>query len=244
MRGGTWVFDGVPWDTDRHLADAEWDIAWRLAFGGLTDRQRARIDAPDDGFAWRGRVAEWALKRAVEETMPATLKVWEQPGPDHLPPDHLARCTAAGVAPDAWRRADLAFEYFDGRTITVDVRTANCLASSALRCSSAAGHLKAIEDTKRRRYAGYYTEFRPLAIALTGAVTEDSFSTVKEIARAAARVDRPRLDWEPARWAVLVLRRLQVAVMRTVTRGVTRAPWGVREGDRAGFRPACPPSGR
>ena len=47
MRGGMWVFDGVPWDRGRHLADAEWDIAWRLAFGGLTDEQQSiRQEAP------------------------------------------------------------------------------------------------------------------------------------------------------------------------------------------------------
>jgi hypothetical protein len=213
MRGGMWVFDGVPWDADRHLADAEWDVAWRLAFGGLTAAQRARIDAPEDGFAWRGRVAEWALKRAIRETVPVPVKVWEQPGPDHLPPDHATRCAEAGESPDAWRRADLAVEYLDGRTITVDVCTANCLAASALRRASAAAHLRDIENRKRRRYAGYYAEFRPLAIALTGAVTEESFSTVKAIARAAAQADRPRLAWEPNRVAVDMLRLLQIAAL-------------------------------
>jgi hypothetical protein len=77
MRGGTWVFDGVPWARERHLADVEWDVAWRLAFGGLTQQQRARIDAPEEGFAWRGRVAELALKRAVEDEVPPVLHTWE-----------------------------------------------------------------------------------------------------------------------------------------------------------------------
>jgi hypothetical protein len=65
MRGGVWAFDGVPWDTDRHLRDAEWDVAWRLAFGGLTAQwrrrcwrqcacgsSRARITSPP--ITWRG----------------------------------------------------------------------------------------------------------------------------------------------------------------------------------------------
>jgi hypothetical protein len=67
---------------------------------------------------------------------------------------------------------------------------------------------------------------------LTGAVTEDSFSTIKRIAKAAADAYGPRLDWEPYRWAVLVLRRVQVAVVRTVTAALVRAPWGVRGAER------------
>jgi len=101
MRGGVWAFDGVPWDGDRCLSDSEWDVAWRLAFGGVTEPQRLRIDQPEEGFAWRGRAAEWALKRAVEEEVPAPVRVWEQPGPDHLPTDHVARCLAAHEWPDA-----------------------------------------------------------------------------------------------------------------------------------------------
>jgi hypothetical protein len=234
MRGGVWAFDGVPWDADRHLSDAEWDVAWRLAFGGITAAQRARMDRPADGFAWRGRMAEWALRRAVEEEVPCPVRIWEQPGPDHLPPDHAARCAAARVSVDSWRHADLAFEFTDGRSITVDVCTANCLAQSAMHRSSAHQHLGHIERVKRQRYAGYYDAFRPLAIALTGAVTEESFSTVKAIAKGAARAGGRWLVWEPDRWAVLVLRRLQIGVLRSVTSSLTRAPWGVRATASAG----------
>jgi len=232
MRGGTWVFDGVPWDKARHLADIEWDVAWRLAFGGLTDAQRARIDAPEEGFAWRGHVAERALHRAVEDVVPVRLRAWTQPGPDRLPPDHAARCAAAGESIDSWRRADIAFEFDDRRTVTVDVRTTNAVWLSALRVGSAATHLASLEAQKRRRYAGYYADFRPLVIALTGAVTEDSFSTLKAITRAAATADGRRLSWEADRWAVLVLRRLQVAVVGAVTSAVVRAPWAVRVAER------------
>jgi hypothetical protein len=233
MRGGVWVFDGVPWDSDRCLTDSEWDVAWRLAFGGITEAQRVRIDRPEEGFAWRGRAAEWAVKRAVEEEVPAPVRVWEQPGPDRLPTDHVARCVAARESPDAWRRADLAFEVLSGRTVTVDVRTVNCLSRSGVSGhASAAVHFASIEALKRRRYAGYYDEFRPLAISLTGAVTEDSFSTIKRIAKAAADASGPRLDWEPHRWAVLILRRVQVAVVRTVTAALTRAPFGLGRAER------------
>jgi hypothetical protein len=241
MRGGMWVFEGVPWDSTRCLSDSEWDVAWRFAFGGITEQQRARIDAPEEGFAWRGRAAEWALKRAVEEETLAPVHVWEQPGPDRLPPDHAARCAAAREPPDAWRRADLAFEALDGRAVTVDVRTVNCLARSGVAGhTSAAAHFASIEAAKRRRYAGYYDDFRAFAISLGGAVTEDSFGTIKKVAKAAADAYGPRLDWEPYQWAVLILRRVQVAVVRTVTAALVRTPWGVRRAEHlCGPRPTA-----
>ena len=244
MRGGMWVFDGVPWDRARCLSDSEWDVAWRMAFGGVTEDQRARIDAPEEGFAWRGRAAEWALKRALEEEVAAPLRVWEQPGPEHFPPDHAATCAAAGTSAEGWRRADLAFEFIDARAITVDVRTVNCLARSAVGGrSSARDHMASLEADKRARYSRYYDEFRPFVISLTGAVTEYSFGTIKQIARAAADSYGSRLDWEPYRWAVLALRRVQVAVVRTVTAALVRAPWGVRAAERlvAPGMPARPP---
>jgi hypothetical protein len=169
----------------------------------------------------------------VEEEVPAPVRVWEQPGPDHLPTDHVARCLAAHDPPDAWRRADLAFELLNGRTVTVDVRTVNCLSRSGVAGhASAAVHMASIEGLKRQRYAGYYDEFHAFVISLTGAVTEDSFSTVKRIARAAANAYGPRLDWEPYRWAVLVLRRVQIAVVRTLTAALTRVPFGVGRAER------------
>ena len=58
---------------------------------------------------------------------------------------------------------------------------------------------------KRRRYAGYYDVFRPFVISLTDAVTEEAFGAIKKIAKAAAAAYGPRLDWEPYRWAVLIL---------------------------------------
>ena len=175
--------------------------------------------------------------------MPAPVRVWEQPGPDHLPTDHVARCLAARDPPDAWRRADLAFELLNGRTVTVDVRTVNCLSRSGVAGhASAAVHMASIEGLKRRRYAGYYDDFHAFVISLTGAVTEDSFSTIKRITRAAASAYGPRLDWEPYRWAVLILRRMQVAVVRTVAAGLTRVPFGVGRAERL-CHPPLPASG-
>ena len=239
-----WVFDGVPWDEDCCLSDSEWAVARRLAFGGVTEPQRLRIDQPEEGFAWRGRAAEWALKRAVEEEVPAPVRVWEQPGPDHFPTDHVARCLAAHESPDAWRRADLAFELLNGRTVTVDVRTVNCLSRSGVAGhASAAAHMTSIEGLKRRRYAGYYDDFHAFVISLTGAVTEDSFGTIKRITRAAASAYGRRLDWEAYRWAVLILRRMQVAVVRTVTTALTRVPFGVGRAERLYHPPLPAPGG-
>ncbi len=180
----------------------------------------------------------------MEEEVAAPLRVWEQPGPEHFPPDHAATCAAAGTSAEGWRRADLAFEFIDARAITVDVRTVNCLARSAVGGrSSARDHMASLEADKRARYSKYYDEFRPFVISLTGAVTEYSFGTIKQIARVAADSYGSRLDWEPYRWAVLALRRVQVAVVRTVTAALVRAPWGVRAAERlvAPGMPARPP---
>ena len=123
----------------------------------------------------------------------------------------------------------------------MDVRTVNCLARSGVAGhTSAAAHFATIEAAKRRRYAGYYDDFRAFAISLGGAVTEDSFGTIKKVAKAAADAYGPRLDWEPYQWAVLILRRVQVAVVRTVTAALVRTPWGVRRAEHlCGPRPTA-----
>src|SRR5689334_7941950 len=41
----------------------------------------------------------------------------------------------------------------------------------------------------------YYSRFRPFVVSLTGAVPESSFGAIKEIAKEAARVTKPRLEW-------------------------------------------------
>ena len=121
----------------------------------------------------------------------------------------------------------------------MDVR---CLARSGVAgYASAAAHFASIEGLKRRRYAGYYDDFRPFVICLTGAVTEEAFGAIKKIAKAAADAYGPRLDWEPYRWAVLILRRVQVAVVRTMTAALVRTPFGVRRAERVcAARPTGP----
>ena len=65
----------------------------------------------------------------------------------------------------------------------MEVRTVNGLSRSGVSGhASAAAHLASIEGGKRRRYAGYYDDFRAFAIHLNGAVTEDSFVTIRKIA--------------------------------------------------------------
>lgn len=45
---------GGLWQGRGEVDDAEFDVAWRLAFGGVTADMSARIDDPKDGFMWRG----------------------------------------------------------------------------------------------------------------------------------------------------------------------------------------------
>ena len=60
---------------------------------------------------------------------------------------------------------------------------------------------------------------------------------------AAASAYGRRLDWEPYRWVVLILRRMQVAVVRTVTTGLTRVPFGVGRAERLYHAPLPAPGG-
>ena len=53
LKGGMKSFDSVPWVEELALGNAEFDVAWRLTFGGVTARMAQRINHPSDGFAWR-----------------------------------------------------------------------------------------------------------------------------------------------------------------------------------------------
>jgi len=45
--------DGA-WKQDLSTYNIEFDVAWRLVFGGMTSVMIDRIDHPEDGFRWRG----------------------------------------------------------------------------------------------------------------------------------------------------------------------------------------------
>jgi len=195
---------------------------WRLAFGGMSADMRHRLDQPADGFSYRGRRMEFAVMEAVRECVPAGIVVASsQPAPERIPPDHAARCARDRTTPDGWKRADIAFAFVTGKTITLDVRTTNMQCASA---GLAASHLRGLEGGKTAKYADYDRDFHPFVIDLSGAVSERSFGALKHITAEAAKAAGPRHPWERSDWAVRIQRRIAVAMVRTTAWLATRAP--------------------
>jgi hypothetical protein len=224
LRSALWALSAVPWVPDLSLDHAEWDVMWRLAFGGVTAEMRHRLDHPADGFTWRGRRMEFAVMEAIREEVPhGTVTVSSQPAPERIPPDHAARCARAGTSPDGWKRADVGLAFLTGKTVTLDVRTTNVLAASAL-VSTPAAHLAALEGAKTLKYAAYYRDFKPFVIDLSGAVSEPSFGVLKSIANEAAKSAGRTLHWEPLDWAVRAQRRIAVAMAKATAWIATRVP--------------------
>ena len=114
MRGGTRAFDAIPWREDLSIDNVEFDVAWRLVFGGVTTTMADRIDNPDHGFRWRGERMEWAFAQALHDCLPVT---GEQPAPEMHPPDVLVD--------DAGDRADVDVLTTSGQRFVFDVRTVN-----------------------------------------------------------------------------------------------------------------------
>jgi len=56
--GGTRAFVAVPWTQDLSMDNTEFDVAWRVIFGGMTSVMTERIDHPEHGFRWRGERME------------------------------------------------------------------------------------------------------------------------------------------------------------------------------------------
>ena len=171
---------------------------------------------------------------AVEECLPpGVVRVCSQPAPERIPLDHEVRCDSSERAPEGWKRADIAVDFVTGRTIVLDVRTTNTLASSAGRPST---HLHALEAAKSAKYAGYYRDFMPYVVDLGGAVSEQSFGALRSIAKEAAKAARPRLTWEAADWTVRMQRRIAVAMAKCTAWIVTRVrPGAASPGCRAGL---------
>ena len=53
------------WRSRGGIDNTEFDVAWRLIFGGMTSVMTERIDHPSHGFRWRGERMEWAFARAL-----------------------------------------------------------------------------------------------------------------------------------------------------------------------------------
>ena len=191
LRSALWALNAVPWIPELTLDHLEWDVAWRLSFGGVTPAMRDRLDRPAEGFAFRGRRMEYAVMEAVESCLPGgTVRVWPQPSPERIPLDHAERCARDHVTPDGWRRADIALEFATGKTITLDVRTTNILSASAMSAGAPESHLHALERGKAAKYGAYYRDFKPFVLDLSGAVTETTFGALKSIAKEASNAAR------------------------------------------------------
>jgi len=215
--------DGCPWEDKLSLSNGEWDLQWRLNFGGVTDTIARALDQADGNcFAWRGRVMEQAVADAVKECLPSGgVRCFMQPHMEVHPIDHLLRCQQAGEDPNSWRRADIAVEVVNGHKMTLDVCATNLVSSTALR-SSVLTHMGRVEDTKNVRYRSYYKVFRPFIMALSGGVTEQSYKALQQVALWASAAASPRLDWEPFMWTVQMQRRISVAAARVTASIVSR----------------------
>ena len=68
-----WAFTAVPWVPELTIDHIEWDVMWRVTFGGMSADMRNRVDHPADGFVWRGRRMEYAVSDAVRECAPPAM---------------------------------------------------------------------------------------------------------------------------------------------------------------------------
>ena len=241
LRAGMWAFNSVPWEAAQSLNHAEWDVLWRLVFGGLSEEARASIDQPPRGFVFRGTRVEHAVQDAILDVLPpGAFDFWHQPSPElTIPLDHVARCTAARVTLDGWKRADITAEFAGGAAVTLDVRTVHLQAASALQ-RPVASQISSIENEKTWKYSAYYSRFKPFVISLTGAVSDTAFGAIAEIARHGSRASGPRLKWEQERWAVAIVQRVAIATVKAAAWEATRVPNPVRVPFRARCRAECP----
>ena len=92
-------------------------------------------------------------------------------------------------------RADVVITPATGKRFVFDVRTVNALCASALSgYGSAATHLASIEREKRKKYAAYYANFKPVVMTLTGAVSDATHQALCAVIRNAASVCDGVLD--------------------------------------------------
>lgn len=233
LRGALWALDTPPWEKTA-LTDNEWDLQWRLSFGGLSDLHRSKLDHAKEDTNWRGRIMEHVFANEVKDAVPGgVVHCSMQPGPEFRPPDHLARCAAEGVSPEAWRRADVAVEVIGSRPqrMVVDVGTTNVLSATALK-SNVQDHMEGIWSKKVKHYKAYYAEFTPFVVSLSGGVPESSWAVLRRISKWGASANHPRLDWEADAWAVRALRGIAAAMARVSAWLLTRTFEGTECGGR------------
>lgn len=215
MRGGARAFAVVPWRPDLSIDNVEFDVAWRLVFGGMPAETMARIDHPGQaGHRWRGERMEWALAEALHDSLPpGSVTTGRQPAPEVIPP--------GAPAPGLAERADVDVLTKKGTRYVFDVRTINVQCASAR--TTAETQCAAAEVEKIRHYDKYYRNFAPFVITLSGAVTQASARALGEVMKTVKAGGRYTLDWEPARWLEAVLQRLAIEMVKTVAIVATRA---------------------
>ena len=238
MRSGTRAFEAVPWREDLTLDNVEFDVAWRLIFGGVTTEMAQRIDRPPRGFNWRGERMEWAFAQAVSTCFPAgTVVTGEKPAPELRPP----------AGPEVGDKADVDIvTKKTGKRFVYDVRTVNVQCNAGIQnYTSAAKHCAAIEKLKCNHYAKFYRNFAPFVVTVTGAVTHASAKALLRLAREVGKGYSQALDWEPAHWVNNALHRIAIEMIKTIAIVATREvlpPWRpisqVREARERNQRPA------
>ena len=125
MRGGARALAAVPWRQDLSIDNIEFDVAWRLVFGGMTSVMIDRIDPPEHGFGWRGERMEWAFARALHECLPlGSVTTGAKPAPEVHPP--------GAADPDTDDRADVDVITRTGQRFVFDVRTVNVQCACAV----------------------------------------------------------------------------------------------------------------
>ena len=157
LRGSLWAMDAAPWDDSLSLTNHEWDVQWRLNFGGITEPIRRVLDRPErgtGGHGRRGKMMEYIVHDAAVAMVPrgAIFDTVMQPLVEHYPMDHVDRCLAAGDAPLGDRRADIALSFRGGRRLNIDVGTTNLVSNTAL-SNTCQGYIESVEATKDRSYA-------------------------------------------------------------------------------------------
>ena len=163
MRRGARALVAVPWTQDLSIDNIEFDVAWRLVFGGMTSVMIDRIDPPEHGFGWRGERMEWAFAQALHECPPlGSVTTGAKPAPEVHPP--------GAADPDPDDRADVDVLARTGQRFVFDVRPVNVQCASAAR-STAEAQCAAIEAGKRKHYNKYDRSFAPFVSTLSGAVS-------------------------------------------------------------------------
>ena len=215
MRCGTRAFEAVPWRPELSIDNTEFDVAWRLAFGGLTPQMVNLIDHPTNGFRWRGERAEWAFAQALHDCLPpGSVVTGEKPAPELEPPGEAALAQGECADVDVLTRS--------GRRFVFDIRTVNVQCASGARTTSEA-QCAAIEREKIRHYGRHYRQFAPFVTTLSGAVTQASAGALMKVVKETQQGDGSVLDWEPSRWCENILHRMAIESIKTVAIIATRA---------------------